>query len=87
MIATLTAYEREAVRAAVKEASAKAKAHRERWAVGRGILEHPGTSEEQKHFANAIGWQGLVEADAADVFVETLVLALRRSGGFLMFLE
>jgi hypothetical protein len=82
MIATLTAYEREAVRAAVKEASARAKAHRERWAVGRTQV-----SGQDANGTPLVAWQGLVEGDAADVFVETLALALRRSGGFIIFLE
>jgi hypothetical protein len=80
MIPTLTAYEAQAVRDAVKEASAKAKAHRERWAVGRTHATPSGDTA-------LVGWQGLVEGDAADVFVETFLLALRRSGGFLMFFE
>lgn len=83
MIATLSAVEREIVRDAVKEASAKAKAHRERWAVGRTHL----TPDGVLHGSMEVSWQGLVEGDAADVFVETFVLALRRSGGFLMFLD
>jgi hypothetical protein len=80
MIPTLTAYEAQALRDAVKEASVKAKAHRERWAVGRTQLQ-PGVDVPE------LAWQGLVDADAADVFVETLLLALRRSGGFVFFLE
>lgn len=80
MIPTLSVFEREIVRDAVKEASAKAKSHRERWAVGRTQL---GPNDD----VPLVSWQALVEADAADVFVETLVLALRRSGGLVFFVE
>lgn len=80
MMPTLTAYEAQAIRDAVKEASVKAKAHRERWAVGRTQL---GPNDDKP----LVAWQSLVEGDAADVFVETFTLALRRSGGVVFFPE
>lgn len=72
----MNAIARQAVRDAVKEASVRSKAHRERWSVGRTMVDPEGT----RHDSSEVAWQGLVDADAADLFVDVMVAALGRYG-------
>lgn len=80
----VNAFERQAVRDAVKEASERAKHYRtarsipkERW----GNAEQLAYSDPDRDLAVK------VERDAADIFVDVLTAALRRSGAWIVFLE
>jgi hypothetical protein len=82
---TLSPWEREVVRQAVKEASEHSKAYRDKWTLPR---ERWG-NEAQKAFddENDRLHAAKVQRDTEDLFVEFLQAALRRSGAFVLFLE
>lgn len=78
----MNAWEREAVRQAVKEASSRSKEWRESRSVGtKGT---PATGPLQGELRDVAV---RVEGDANDIFVEILQAALRRAGAWIVFLE
>jgi len=81
----MNAYEKQAVRDAVKEASERSK----RWRESRTLpKERWGTPAQLAHVDDTDRLSAeRVERDAADIFVNVLVDALRRRGAWIVFLE
>lgn len=82
---TYTALERQIIRDAVKEASSRSKAHRERRTLpssswGNAAQRALDDQADREHALK-------VEADAADIFIDVLTAALRRAGARILFLE
>lgn len=77
----LSPYERQAIRDAVKEASERAKTYRRTWSLDRSELPQFEASFDDVEHARR------VEGDSSDVFVDVLEDALRRRGGWIVFLE
>lgn len=74
----MNAWERQAIRDAVKEASERSKTARERRSIGKAFVAGDPEAEDMHR---------RIVDDTADLFVDVLTQALRRAGAWIVFLE